>query len=221
MGRVVDLNDPLSNGRVKVAVLTDLNNIDSEDIGWAINGLAATSDGIGISSTFLPVNTLVVGLYLDPNQQQIPLVFATIPTSSEEHHDLSILARGGVIKSSQTGPEKKRQQGSKFPYNKTITTSGGHAIQIDDTPGAAKVSVDHSSGSYIEISNDGSVTIKSVTNLFTIAQTDNKSYGNNVGIEANKNITLIADDTITIKASKDVSITGETVTITGGNISLN
>ena len=55
---------------------------------------------------------------------------------------------------------------TQYPYNRVIETAGGHTIELDDTPGGKRITIFHSAGAFIEIDNEGVMTIKSTGDMF-------------------------------------------------------
>jgi hypothetical protein len=93
----------------------------------------------------------------------------------DNDHSLSRHARGvGPVQKEYIEElgEKKTEYAAKYPYNKTITTSSGHVLELDDTPKAERIHVYHKSGSYIEIFPDGSIVTKSMKDSTSVTMND-------------------------------------------------
>jgi len=86
---------------------------------------------------------------------------------------------------------------AEYPYNQVIETPAGHQIQIDNTPGHERIFIQHSSGTYQEISADGKV--------INFAVGDVKNY-NKAGM------------TMTIDENGDFKMTGHTRMLVGGGL---
>jgi uncharacterized protein involved in type VI secretion and phage assembly len=81
---------------------------------------------------------------------------------------------------------------------KLIRTKAGHAILLDDAPGQEKVSIFHSSGSRIDMGNDGSITLE--------AKGDLNLKAANVNLEAEGDLNFnAADANVKVKGKMDVS----------------
>jgi hypothetical protein len=89
IGVVVNNNDPLQAGRVRVRIYgvhtEDLNLIPEESLPWAIPIIPTTEDGVsglGRSSKLKP-GAMVMGYFADGSQSQIPVVMGSIPRFAE------------------------------------------------------------------------------------------------------------------------------------------
>lgn len=230
-GVVEDRDDPLKLGRLRVRVHSihdDKENIPTDSLHWASVILPITSaslNGIGISPTGIKVGTTVFGFFADGSETQLPIVLGTLAGIPEEgKHDVVRLARGvaGIQKQLLTGIEPESAYKAKYPYNKTITTEGGHAIEVDDTPGSERLHVYHKSGTYVEIDHKGQRATKVVDNDIEIVIKDNKVYiGGDCDITVLGNITVNGSKRISIKAGKAIDIAAPGgVVITEGSLSV-
>lgn len=57
---------------------------------------------------------------------------------------------------------------AKYPHNKVFQSESGHTIEIDDTPGAERIHVYSSSGSFVEMDATGNMVTKVKGNGYTI-----------------------------------------------------
>lgn len=175
LGIVEGIDDPLQLGRVKVRVVNEHDEgVETDDIDWAhvlMPNTSACVDGVGDSPN-LAIGSRVVGFYMDGEEKQNPMIlgsFPTIPGNDTSRHSLSWLVRGkNVLERDKVGPEPDSPYAAQYPYNRTITTKAGHVIELDDTPENQRINIQHSSGAYIEINNDGRIVIKSPTDSFDI-----------------------------------------------------
>jgi len=219
LGIVEDVQDPMKLGRVRVRVINEHDdNVGTEDIDWAHVLLPTTSacvDGVGDTPN-LSVGSRVVGFFMDGNEKQMPMImgsFPTIPGNAESRHSLSRLARGqNLVTRNRIGPEPESPYAAEYPYNRTITTRGGHIIELDDTPNNARVHIYHKSGAYIEINNDGRMVIKSPTDTIDVC-------GGIRSIYAEKDVDIVAENNVTIAAKKGIKMGAPGgVTITEGSL---
>lgn len=207
LGIVEGVDDPLKLGRVKVRVVNEHDEgVETEDIDWAhvlMPNTSACVDGVGDSPN-LAVGSRVVGFYMDGEEKQNPMIlgsFPTIPGNDNNRHSLSWLARGkNVLENDPLGPEPASAYAAQYPYNRTITTRGGHVIELDDTPENARINIRHSSGAYIEINNEGRMVIKATGDSFDI-------------VAGQKNIFVQGD--VTLKSDGSVTIDSAEVKVTG------
>lgn len=222
LGIVEDVNDPLKLGRVKARVVNEHDqDVETTDIDWAhvlMPNTSACVDGVGDSPN-LAVGSRVLGFYMDGEEKQNPMIlgsFPTIPGNDNNRHSLSWLARGkNTLVNNPLGPEPAAAYAAQYPYNRTITTRGGHVIELDDTPENARINIHHSSGAYIEINNEGRVVIKSPADSFDIVGGQKQIYV--AGDCTIKSESLVTVDSPTVKMTGNLEVTGE---VTGKGIKL-
>ena len=222
IGIVEDVNDPKKLGRAKVRVINDSDDLDTQQLDWSHVMMPATSacvDGVGDSPN-LSVGSRVVGFYMDGNEKQQPMIlgtFPTIPSNDENRHSLSWLHRElNVISKELVGPEPPSAYAAQYPFNRTITTRAGHAIEIDDTPENNRIHIFHTSGAYVEINNEGRVVIKSPVESLDIAGGVKTIFANgNVDIQSSNNVTVKAGNGIKMEAPGGVTITQGSLTVQG------
>jgi len=181
-GTIVDINDPLKMGRVKVKELVGHDkevpdeNSDPKNLLWChviMPPTGANAKGVGVSAIGLDNNSKVVGFRVNSN---LSYVIGSLPYAVDDNnHSISRQARGlGPVQKDYAKElgEKETKYAAEYPHNKTITTSGGHVIELDDTPRAERIHVYHKSGSYIEIFPDGSIVTKSVKDSVSVTMND-------------------------------------------------
>lgn len=201
VGKVIDIEDPLELGRVKVRVYGNHDeNVKSDDLNWAAVMLPTTSPAMaGASDTpRLEKDSNVAGFYVDADEKQFMMIIGTWPTIPEmdtNKHSLSALTRGKqTIEKSPIGPEPESAYAAKYPNNRVIQTKSGHVIEVDDTPEAERLHVYHKSGSYVEINKEGRIVIKSVTDSIIITQENQSIYvEGDMDIEVKGNINVTGD----------------------------
>ena len=230
-GVVEDREDPLKLGRVRVRVHSihdDKELIPNEVLHWATVVLPVTSASInevGISPTGIQVGATVFGFFIDGRETQMPVVLGTLAGIPEEgKHDVSKLARGvaGVQKQILGGIEPDSAYNAKYPYNKTITTEGGHSIEVDDTPGSERLHVYHKSGTYIEIDQTGQRATKVVDNDIEVVIKNKKVYiGGDCDITVLGNITVNGAKSVSVQAGRAIKLKAPGgVIITEGSLSV-
>jgi len=199
VGSVVDINDDLKLGRVRVRVHGVYDDINVEDIPWAQVVAPVTEGGTnGLGNPLgIQVNAMVFGLFLDGKNSQLPLVLGSLPKYEGDERNVpsvNALARGEntLTKSVSVSGAPGDPYAAVYPNNKVTQTSSGHVIEIDDTPDAERIHIRHKSGSFIEFHPDGSVVIKTA----------------NVYIDAGANANLRADAINVIGGTGDVVVDG-------------
>ena len=83
VGRVININDPLEMGRVKVRIVGvhDNNEIPDGDLPWATIVVPVTeggSSGFG-ASTGIKEQAQVYGIFLDGTHSQLPMILGSMP----------------------------------------------------------------------------------------------------------------------------------------------
>lgn len=94
---------------------------------------------------------------------------------------------------------------SEYPVNHTYETEGGHLQEFDDSPNKKRYHRFHPSGTYEEIINDGTRTVK-------IMGDDNEIVikGKNMYIKGNLNVTVDGNKRELIKGNYHLEVEGET-----------
>ena len=65
---------------------------------------------------------------------------------------------------------------SKYPWNFVNVSRSGHISEVDDTPGYERLNMTHRTGSYWEIDNTGTYTIKSILDAYKLTKYDSYDY---------------------------------------------
>lgn len=216
--------DPEQLGRVRVRIFNvhseDKADIDTDMLPWALVGQDPTSaahDGIGRSPTGIAEGSMVFGFFLDGESMQIPAITQTFAGRPGGKNDLHPLALGSNTLKKVIAPgsgEPASPYKAKYPYNKVFTTESGHAIEIDDTPGAERLQEYHKSGTYHEVHPDGSDVVKIVGDSFDITVKDKTVFiGGDlkITVKGDANITIDGDSTLTSK--KSLTIKSPDITI--------
>lgn len=175
-GEVVDIDDPLKMGRVKVKELIGHSLESNENLFWChivMPTTGANAKGIGTSAVGLSLDSKVFGFRVD---SKLSYIIGSFPYAVDDSdHSVSGYARGkGPVEKdyiTQLG-EKETKYAAKYPYNKTITTESGHVLELDDTPKAERIHIYHKSGSYVEIFPDGSIVTKSMKDSTSVTMDD-------------------------------------------------
>ena len=88
-----------------------------------------------------------------------------------------------------------------YPYNKALYTESGHIVELDDTRGNERISIEHRTGTFYEIDKDGNEIHRIVNDNYTVIAKDNEVY-----IGGKVNIKVLGD--ASIKSYGDVTIKG-------------
>lgn len=213
IGTVEEVNDPKQLGRVKVRILNfHTEEWSTEDLPWAsvmAPVSSASLKGVGISPVGLLKGSTVIGFFVD-GDEQFPKIMGTWHFAPDEkNHGVPPLARGKQVlrKEKVSKVEPDNPYAAKYPYNLVYQSQSGHAVEIDDTPGAERIHVYHKSGSFVEIDNEGKMVIKSVNDSFDIT-------GGVKNIYVKGNCNLQSDGELNITSNGDLTM------VTQGNMNL-
>lgn len=175
-GTIVDVDDPQKMGRVKVRELIGHSLEANSNLFWChvvMPPTGANAKGIGTAAVGLNLDSKVLGFRVD---SKLSYIMGSFPYAVDNsNHSVSSYARGnGPVQKdyiTQLG-EKETEYAAKYPHNNTITTKGGHVLELDDTPKAERIHIYHKSGSYVEIFPDGSIVTKSMKDSTSVTMND-------------------------------------------------
>lgn len=100
---------------------------------------------------------------------------------------------------------------AEYPYNRVIETAN-HSIELDDTPGAERITIFHKSGSYVSIDSNGTSVHKSVSDNYEINDTHQHVY-----VGGKSYVTILGDSKVLVKGNKTEEIEGDYIQIVRGN----
>ena len=111
----------------------------------------------------------------------------------------------------ETWTEPSPAYNAQYPFNRVIE-SGNHTIELDDTPGAERIMITHSSGSYVQIDARGTFTEKAVSDKFEI--NDRKQH---VYVGGMSTVTILGNSYVYVRGNKIEEIEGDYQQIVHGN----
>jgi len=248
----------------------NLANIKSVDLPWAtVMGPTSSANisGIGTTTHGLVNGSWVVGFFRDGPSAQDPIIMGTVGSTYAEqpstdtgfadpsgtypklqgtestYVDTNLLARGTntITRELDTvSEEPATKYAAVYPNNKVTQTTSGHIIEIDDTPGAERINVRHTSGTFVEIHPNGDV-VQSNQNKFQVTTGNDNVHitgvcnvtvdgdanltvtnGNcNTTVSAgNSNLTVSGDCNVTADGNYNASASGDIVLAAGGNVNV-
>lgn len=185
-GIIKDIDDPKGLNRVKVHCLGFYDGVDTKDLPWATVVMPVTNAAIkgNGGNHHLEEGSWVVGFFRDGPSAQDPMVIGSIATQTDGTKDL---------------PEEASIE------NKVYKSKAGHLIELDNTSGAERVNIQHTSGTTININSDGTVEINAVNDIVNI--------DGNTTITGTLHVTGAQTNDATITAQGEV--TGNSVTLSG------
>lgn len=144
IGSVVDIDDPLLSNRVKVMPYGFYDEtIDKSHLNWSTVMMPNTSSsfkGFG-SNHELMVGSWVVGFFRDGPSAQDAIILGSIASSTDGTID--------IPEEAQLNP----------PTNKVHKTEAGHLMEVDNTSGAERIHIKHTSGSRLTMNADGTIDV--------------------------------------------------------------
>ncbi len=139
------------------------------------------------------------------------------------HAGRDILKSSGVLFLSGKGDIKSPAK-PVYPYNKVLQTESGHVLEVDDTPSAERIAIEHRSGTFQEIHPDGSQVTRVVNDNYTIICRDEEVFvGGKVNIKVLGDANIEAGGNVDIKGNKNVRVyaaTGDLNLESGGDLNL-
>jgi|TARA_R110000744_G_scaffold278189_1_gene390451 hypothetical protein len=199
IGEVKDINDPLLSNRVKVLPYGYYDEtIEAKHLPWSTVMMPNTSSsykGFG-SNHELMVGSWIVGFFRDGPSAQDAVILGSIASSTESIIDIPLEA--------QLNP----------PTNKVHKTEAGHIIEIDNTSGAERIHIKHTSGTYILMKPTGDIehSNKNHTKITTGDDT--------VTITGNSNVTINGDCNLSVSGNYKADVTGNIDLNAGGNVNI-
>ena len=106
--------------------------------------------------------------------------------------------------------------GPKYPYNHVTQSESGHVFEIDDSPGAERLHIYHTKGTYLEVDGAGTMIRHIVGDDYHII--DCNGY---VNIKGKANITVEGSCNIYVKNNCNLEVDGDLKTRVHGDYELN
>lgn len=111
----------------------------------------------------------------------------------------------------ETWDEPGPAYAAQYPFNRVIE-SGAHTIELDDTPGAERIMITHSSGSYVQIDSRGTFTEKAVSDKYEI-----NDRRQNIYVAGTSTVTIMGNSHVYVRGNKTEEIEGDYQQIVRGN----
>jgi hypothetical protein len=112
---------------------------------------------------------------------------------------------------------------AQYPYNKVFAGESGHALEIDDTPGAERLNFAHRSGSFDEIGPDGTKVSKIVGDGYTIYENDGYILiegSANVHLAGTCNVFIAGDTNLSMHGKASIDVHNDLDLNVGGHIAV-
>lgn len=118
-------------------------------------------------------------------------------------------------------PKDARVDGGEYP-NYTITkTPSGHVLNMDDTKGKESVTLQHRSGSMIQMHPDGSVRIRTHGTKYDVTFGDGKMLVTgdmDITVNGGGSLLVEGDYDVTVGGNMNTTVTGNMETVVAGNM---
>ncbi len=102
---------------------------------------------------------------------------------------------------------------AKYPFNHVYTTESGHVMEFDDTAGAERIGLFHTSGTYSEVDKYGNKTNKIVGDSFTIIERNGYIY-----VDGTARLTVNSDVKIVVAGNMNIEVDGNLTYDVGGDV---
>lgn len=235
VGKIDDVNDPEMDGRVKVRIFgyhpDAEGQISSDDLPWAqvaSSLMSSSTKGLGIGPHALVKDAFVLGFFLDGSDAQLPMVLFSFAGLGDIHD----LAKGKntakkTLMSANGVKEPASPYKAQYPHNKVMSTTSGHIIEIDDTPGGERFHIYHKSGTYYEVHPDGKTVYRHQGDTYfltngNLQQITNGNYkhvvSGNMEVQVGGNLTYKVSGSVNIQAGSSMNLkSGSSMGIQAGS----
>lgn len=120
----------------------------------------------------------------------------------------------GIKQGTATYDEPLPTYAAKYPHNKVNESESGHVTEVDDTPGFERTTKYHKSGTFEEISADGTRVQKIIGDDYEIVVKDKKAYiKGNLAITVDGNATIDVGGTTSLNSVGHVEIQAPSVDV--------
>lgn len=136
-GLVVDNEDPLKYGRVRVRVHGFFDGVDADDLPWAVPAyplMAGAGSGYGWFG--IPAEGTEVWCFFEAGDYNQPVYFAEAPDGIRGHPTVG---------------------DTNYPDRRGFRTKSGQSVYVDDED--KKIVIQHSSGTIIRIDQSGDIVV--------------------------------------------------------------
>jgi len=154
-------------------------------------------------------------LELALEQSNSQLAALTEIVDNKKNYDQKSDQLEGVLYPNNESNEPVTSYDSKYPYNNATITESGHTFELDDTPGAERVSLSHRTGTFFEIHPSGSKVEKIVNDNMQIIVKNNEVY-----IMGSEKKSTQGNLKVYIKGSAKLQVGGDVELEVNGNMTM-
>lgn len=120
-----------------------------------------------------------------------------------------------------SGPPDARETGGEYPnYNIITKTRSGHVIMTDDTKGSEHITIQHRSGTMIQFSPDGAISIGAQNGMYQIIFGENRMLitgAHDVTVQGAASLSVDGDYNMTVKGNHNTVVHGD-MNVTAKNL---
>ena len=199
-GTVVNNNDPLKAGRIRVRMHGVYDNVSDEALPWAIYADPLMGGVANVGGFFIPDEGGEVWCFFENGDFMKPVFFAG--------------AVGGKGRQEEKGSEL-----GTYPKNRSFKTHQGHVVEFDDTPDQTRIRIHHKSGTEITMLDNGDVEETVIGNVIRNVEgnvTETIKGDHTVNVEGSQTWNITGDQGWTINGSLSFSIDGSADIIAQG-----
>jgi len=230
-GIVVDVDDPLKSGRIRVRVYPMFHAAEDDTLPWAILADSNFGGAANEGKFSIPSINAHVFVFFENGDHRFPVYFAGAPAIQDGVPDLPQLSReddgtvaaidsaaskGVSTASGGSWDEPDSAYAAVYPNNKVYRSAKGIIIEIDDTDDNVRFHIYHPSGSRVEVDNDGNVVEHVSAEKTTVIINDN-----NIEVKGKQDTTTGGNHGVNIGANGKVKVTGNYEIEVGGNCTIN
>lgn len=193
-GVVVNNDDPLKAGRVKIKVFPMFIGVSDNDLPWAILCDPLGGGFANTGSLFVPEVGSHVWVMFENMDHRFPVYIGGAP------------AIDGGVADIPTG-------GGTYPHNRVIRSKTGNIVELDDSPGSESIRITHEiSGSKIEIDVSGKITITATGGQdITVTGDLGITVSGNATVNTGGNVDVTVGGNTTITGTGPVQVTAPTI----------
>lgn len=200
-GIVVNNQDPKESGKCQIRIFSVYDNVPDEMLPWAEYCDPFMQGQESSGGLMIPDNGSRVWCFFENEDHMQPVYFGGAPSekdgSPSKNKVVDDTARFGVA----------------YTRNRIINTSGGHLIELDDTPGDTRVRLLHKSGTQIIMNENGDLTEYVVGNYKRIIQGNLEEY-----VTGDVKKTVSGSEIRVVQGNLETFVTGNVKEAVSGNI---
>lgn len=110
-------------------------------------------------------------------------------------------------------PDDARKNGNKYPNYQITKSPSGHVFELDDSKDAESVTLQHRSGTMVQMHPNGDIVVRAHGNKYDIVFGDGKML-----ITGAMDITVNGGGSLRVEGDYDVTVGGNMKTVVSGNM---